>query len=1041
MQSANAQENFLTKKQQKPQNMKKSNQSFAKINAFAVVAMALSSQVKADSARWIGSSNSTWATSTNWTSDPNPVPGTGNTATFDDVGGTIDTIDLGAGVSIGSIVFDTANVAAYTIGSGAVGTQTLTLDPGGSIIANNSINNNQVFNANLVLGADATAQSYSLTNSDSNNSVTFAGTITGGSGGTAGPKSININSASTGGIVLSGLISNGGASSLTIVKSGAGVLNISTAAHTFSGGVTVEAGTLTISGTGSLNNSTVFLGASGNTGANVRIGVVNSTTNPSSPLTVVAQTSGAATTRILGTNSSTSGQWSGAITMNGDLTVSTATAGGFTLNSGATVNLNSNTLTLANSSTTSAINVVAKGKISGSGNVVVNNTSTGNPTVGLVIIEGTDHDYTGSTTISAGTLQIGNNGAVGSIASTSSIINSGTLDYKRTGTLNQGGPISGTGAVRIVGSGTVTFDKANTYSGTTTIGNSGKITVATGGSIAPTTGNSLTLGNGGSGTLQYDSASTSKFGGIVVGNGTTNTGTLNQTAGTINGSSMTLNSAFSGTGIGTVNLSGGNLNLTGNISGSSQVSGDAIYSAINISGTAALSANTFFLTGAPSATRNAACRVTQSGGTVTLTGPLTLARTTASNTAPRRGDYYLNGGTLTTSAVDQNAGADTVGTFYFGGGTLKPAASSTTFFQGITAAYVYGNAVIDTGANDITIAQPLLYTANTGVVSIAVTTGGTGYAASSRLPMTFTPPASGRTASGIAVTNSSGVVTSIVITDPGTGYTSEPTFTISGGGTGGTYVTTMGQPAGITTSGGGLSKSGSGKLTLTGASTYTGATTVSAGTLALEGASLASSITVNSGALLGFALGSPATTTGAVSFVSGSKVKITGTPTLSSYTLLTASSFNGTPVMNVAISGYELVVVGTELKLNASAGGYSAWQTANGTTQTMNLDHDNDGVANGVEYFLGGNTSTSGYTALPSILGNTVTWVSHSSYNGAFGTDFKVQSSSDLSTWTDATTSGTPGVPGTVYLSGHQVIYSLPEGSSKIFVRLVVNSN
>lgn len=77
-----------------------------------------------------------------------------------------------------------------------------------------------------------------------------------------------------------------------------------------------------------------------------------------------------------------------------------------------------------------------------------------------------------------------------------------------------------------------------------------------------------------------------------------------------------------------------------------------------------------------------------------------------------------------------------------------------------------------------------------GVASVAVTAGGTGYSTS--VPtLTFSDPqvVGGRRASGYLVTGS-GIITGVVIDDPGTGYTSAPTATISGGsGTGCTLGT------------------------------------------------------------------------------------------------------------------------------------------------------------------------------------------------------------------------------------------------------------
>jgi hypothetical protein len=143
-------------------------------------------------------------------------------------------------------------------------------------------------------------------------------------------------------------------------------------------------------------------------------------------------------------------------------------------------------------------------------------------------------------------------------------------------------------------------------------------------------------------------------------------------------------------------------------------------------------------------------------------------------------------------------------------------------------------------------------------------------------------------------------------------------------------------------------------------------------------------------------------------------------------------------------SGTEIAqITGTgTLTVTSGPAGYSSWQSANSAgSQTVDQDHDNDGVDNGVEYFLGGNTNTTGFTALPAPASGAVTWTKAATYNGVFNTDFKVQSSTDLTTWTDAASSGTPGVPGTVHLSGSNVTYTMPTAPAKSFVRLLVNPN
>ena len=154
-----------------------------------------------------------------------------------------------------------------------------------------------------------------------------------------------------------------------------------------------------------------------------------------------------------------------------------------------------------------------------------------------------------------------------------------------------------------------------------------------------------------------------------------------------------------------------------------------------------------------------------------------------------------------------------------------------------------------------------------------------------------------------------------------------------------------------------LKNGGTGTWTLTGANTYTGATTVSVGTLALVGGSQASPITVSAGASLGFTLGSPTTSTSTFNLTNGT-IKITGTPTLPSYTLITSSTgITGTPTLDAPIAGYSLVKVGNSLVLISPQGLYDAWADstfANTLTQKgLTDDQDNDDLENLLEYAFG----------------------------------------------------------------------------------------
>jgi autotransporter-associated beta strand protein len=186
----------------------------------------------ASSGNWLGTIDATWA-GDNW--DVTPVPGSTETATFNGAGNGNTTIDLGAGVSVGALVFDTAGAAEYTIGSGGAGAQTLTLDAasGDSVTANAAVTTNQLLNANVLLNeADNTAR---FVNSGTG-ALTFAGTIEGAS---AAAKTIN----TTGNITFNGAINAGAAASMSVA-------NIST-------------GTLTLGGTGTSNLSTLRASASG----------------------------------------------------------------------------------------------------------------------------------------------------------------------------------------------------------------------------------------------------------------------------------------------------------------------------------------------------------------------------------------------------------------------------------------------------------------------------------------------------------------------------------------------------------------------------------------------------------------------------------------------------------------------------------------------------------------------------------------------------------------------------------------------------------
>jgi len=201
--------------------------------------------LKAASGNWTGATDDTWA-GANWSA---AVPGTGDTATFNGPGNANTTIDLGGGVTILGLLFDTSSAAAYTIGNGAVGSQTLTLNDSGGITMSSTVANNELLNAALVLGLDATAKSYSIAN-NSGSTLTLAANITGGSTGVGATKTLTFGG--PGNIVFGGNLNKGtpasGTANLAIAKIGSGTLTVNPAVNvgSASGSVTINDGTLTI---------------------------------------------------------------------------------------------------------------------------------------------------------------------------------------------------------------------------------------------------------------------------------------------------------------------------------------------------------------------------------------------------------------------------------------------------------------------------------------------------------------------------------------------------------------------------------------------------------------------------------------------------------------------------------------------------------------------------------------------------------------------------------------------------------------------------
>ncbi|NDE78940.1 MAG: transporter, partial [Chitinophagaceae bacterium] len=268
--------------------------------------------------------------------------------------------------------------------------------------------------------------------------------------------------------------------------------------------------------------------------------------------------------------------------------------------------------------------VTVSGNISGSGNLNLNALGGSFTFLG-------DNTYTGTTTINAGTLQIGAGGTTGSLTS-SSIINNAGLNFNRSNDLNYAGTISGAGTVTKLGGGALTLSGSNTYSGTTTV-SEGTLQIGAGGTSGDLTSVSI-INNA---LLSFSRSDDLIYAGTISGSGTftkSGTGTL-----TLSG-----NNTYSGT----TTISGGTLQI-----GAGDASGSLLSN--SIINNAALSFNrsdSYNYGGSISGTGI----LTKAGvGTLTLSSNNTYSGTTTVSEGTLQIGAGGTSGSLTSSSIINNA--------------------------------------------------------------------------------------------------------------------------------------------------------------------------------------------------------------------------------------------------------------------------------------------------------------------------------------------------------------------------------------------------
>ncbi|MCU0792505.1 MAG: autotransporter-associated beta strand repeat-containing protein [Opitutaceae bacterium] len=586
--------------------------------------------------------------------------------------------------------------------------------------------------------------------------------------------------------------------------------------------------------------------------------------------------------------------------------------------------------------------------------------------------------------------------------------------------INNSGTTGGIVSLAKSGTGTWVLAGANSYTGETRI-NDGVLRIGNGGTTGSLSPSSAIVNNG---TLEFRRSNTLTQGTNFSGSGISGSGALVNSGVSSNGVDnfgvTILNVANTYSGLTTI--TGGGIRvahagaLGGTTAGTVVVAGAPLgQPRLELAGGVTVTGESLRISGGG---RFRGALTSQSGSNV-WAGPVTITASGTRIGAENGAGLRING---VIDSEGQPHGIDFRAGPVAGGGAIVLAGANT--YLGNTT-MSQGRLQLDVGDNRLPVTTRLTLGSAAETVEIDLN-GRNQQLAGLALASNVTAP------SGIVVTNSSGTPSTLTINTPAD--------------TPATY-------GGVLSGNLALTKTGTSTLTLTGATrSYTGATQIAQGTLALVGGSLASPVSVSSGASLGLTLGSPVTSSSTVNL--GGTVQITGTvDNATTYTLLTATGgITGAPALHTAIPGYALEVrdSGTRLVL-AYVGLPSPYLTwSQGAPPAA--DANGDGVPNLLAWVLGATGPAQDAThLLPRLDAHTdpayfvFTFTRRAEAAADPGTTIAVEYTTTLANWSVAAHDGDhviilaqPGTPADTVQVRFKRATLAPDG--KLFARLRVTA-